>query len=143
MNIKIKTIDWKPLEYKTPWACAFDFIASEDCVIKSMENKLVETWTVIETPNWVVLQILPRSSTFWNYWLILVNSVWIIDNDYSNDNDTIKFNYFNIWKEEVIIKKWERIWQWIFLNLIKAEFENVNNMSKEIPRWWFGTTWKK
>lgn len=141
-KIRIKTSDWKPLFYETSWACAFDFKAIEDVEFEPWEFKLIETWVVVETPEWYVLQISPRSSTFKKHWLIQVNSVWIIDQDYCWNEDTIKFAFINMRKESVKIEKWTRIWQWIFLKIAKAEFELVENMWND-SRGWFWTTWVK
>ncbi len=139
MKVRIKTSDGKPLNYETSGACAFDFRCVEDVHFEAWEWKFVETWTVIETPEWYVLQIQPRSSTFKKYWLMQVNSVGIIDQDYSWNEDTIKFLYINMKKEPVTIEAGTRIWQWIFLKIAKAEFEIVENMEKE-NRGWFGST---
>lgn len=139
MKVKIKTIDWKWLNYESPWACAFDFRCVNDEVFEVWEFKLVDTWTVIETPKWFMLQISPRSSTYKKHWLIQVNSIWIIDNDYCWDNDTIKFAYYNLsWKKQTL-EAWTRIWQWVFVKIEKAEFEIVENMWN-CDRWGFWST---
>jgi len=142
MKVRIKTIDNKPLSYETPWACWFDFKCVEDLTFAPGEFKLVETWTVVEVPEWYVLQIFPRSSTFKKHWLIQVNSVWIIDEDYSWDNDTIKFPYMNMSGVEQKIKAGTRIWQWVLVPILKADFEVVETMWNP-DRWWFWTTWIK
>ena len=105
MQVRIKNVSGKVLEYKTPGACAFDFEASEDVVFAPGEWKLVDTGTVIETPVGYCLVIAPRSSTFKNYGLMQVNSIGIVDQDYCGDTDSIKFPFINMKKEEVIIKK--------------------------------------
>jgi dUTP pyrophosphatase len=94
---------------------------------------------VIEVPEGYVLQICPRSSTFKKHWLIQVNSIGIIDSDYSWDNDTIKFAYMNLSKEVQKIENGTRIWQWVLLPILKAEFEVVETMGNT-DRGWFGTT---
>jgi dUTPase len=85
------------------------------------------------------LQTMPRSSTFKKHWLVQVNSVWVIDNDYCWDNDTIKFPYLNLSKERVVIEAGTKIWQWVFLPVWIAEFEVVETMWNK-DRWGFGTT---
>jgi dUTP pyrophosphatase len=139
MKVRIKTSDNKPLFYETPWACGFDFKAKEDITIEPWEMKLIDTWTVVEVPKWYVLQVLPRSSIFKKYGLIQVNSVWIIDNDYCWNNDTIWFQYLNMWKETVKIEAGTRIGQWVFVQIWIAEFEVVDNFENE-NRWGFGST---
>jgi len=143
MKVRIKTYDWKSLNYETSQACWFDFKCSEDIIIKAWEFALVETWTVIETPEGYALQIQPRSSTFKKYWLIQTNWVGLIDRDYCGENDTIKFGYLNMKNTDVTIEKWTRIWQWIFLKVAIADFELVDKIWNEKDRGWFWTTWNK
>ncbi len=140
MKVRIKTSDSKALNYETQWAVWFDFKSIEDVHFKAWEFKLVETWTVVEVPKWYMLQIQPRSSTFKKHWLVQVNSVWIIDQDYCWDNDTIKFAYMNVSWTDQFIEAWTRIGQWVFVKIEKAEFEVVDQMSDK-NRWWFWTTW--
>lgn len=142
MKVRIKTSDAQPLFYETAWACWFDFKCLWDYTFKPWEFKLVETWTVVEVPEWYVLQICPRSSTFKKHWLIQVNSVWIIDSDYCWENDTIKFAYMNMSNEVQKIENWTRIGQWVLMPILKAEFEVVESMGNS-DRGWFGTTWIK
>ena len=84
--------------------------------------------------------LAPRSSTFKKLWLLLVNSVWIIDNDYCWTNDTIKFMYLNLTNGTVIVKKWDRIWQWVFVKMEKADFDYVEKLDWK-DRCWYWTTW--
>jgi len=142
-QVKIKTIHTQEqVKYMTSWACAFDFRSSEDVTILPWEMKLIDTGTVIETPEWFVLLTAPRSSTFKNYGLMQVNSVGIIDQDYCWDTDTIKFPYMNMRKESITIPAWERIWQWMFVKIEKPEFLFVEQMwNKERGGFW--TTWNK
>lgn len=142
MKVRIKTHDGQPVFYETNWACAFDFKCVETVVFEPGEFKLVETWLVVEVPAWYLLQTQPRSSTFKKHWLMQVNSVGIIDQDYCWDNDTIKFPYINMSKETQTLDAWTRIGQWVFVKIEKAEFELVNTMNN-IDRWWFWTTWIK
>lgn len=139
MQVRIKNQSGKALEYKTPGACAFDFESLEDYTFAPGEWKLVDTGTVIATPEWYCLVIAPRSWTFKNYGLMQVNSIGIIDQDYCGDDDTIKFAYINMRKEDVIIKKWERIGQGMFVKIEKPEFVQVDNMNSD-NRGGFGTT---
>ena len=128
MKVRIKTHDWKKLNYETEKACAFDFKNQYDEVVKPWEFKLIETWTVVEVPKWYMLQLAPRSSTFKKLWLLMANSVWYIDQDYCWETDTIKYAYINMWDSDVNIEAWTRIWQGVFLKIDIAEFEIVEEM---------------
>lgn len=139
MHVRIKNNTGKALEYKTPGACAFDFESADDYVFAPGEWQLVDTGTVIETPVGYCLVIAPRSGTFKNYGLMQVNSIGIIDQDYCGDNDTVKFAYINMRKEEVRIAKGERIGQGMFVKIEKPEFELVETMANS-DRGGFGTT---
>ena len=67
MKVRIKNSTGKALEYKTNGACAFDFESQTDVVFAPGEWKLIETGTVIETPEGYCLVTAPRSSIFKNY----------------------------------------------------------------------------
>ena len=142
MKVRIKSHDWKTVNYETPWACAFDFKCIEDITFAPWEFKLVETGLVVETPNGYLLQIQPRSSTFKKHGLMQTNGVWIVDQDYSWNNDTIKFPYLNMSGKEQFIEAGTRIGQWVFVKIERAEFEVVESMDNE-SRWGFWTTWLK
>ncbi len=139
MKVRIKNSSGKTLEYKTPGACAFDFEAAETVVFAPGEWRLVDTGTVIATPEGYLLQTQPRSGTFKNYGLMQTNSVGIIDQDYCGDTDTIKFPFINMRKESVTIEQGERIGQGVFVKIEKPEFELVETMGAA-DRGGFGTT---
>ena len=140
MKVRIKTSDKQLLHYETGWAVGFDFKSVNDITFQPWEFKLVETGVVVEIPSGYMLQIQPRSSTFKKHGLMQVNSVWIIDQDYCGDEDTIKFAYINMSQQEQFIPAWTRIGQWVFVKIEKADFEIVDSMWNK-DRWWFGTTW--
>jgi len=87
-----------------------------------------------------MLMLASRSSTFKKLWLIMVNWVWIIDNDYCWDDDTQKFQFMNFWKETAKISKGHRIGQGVFVKVMKAEFDEVESLWNE-NRGGFWTTW--
>lgn len=142
MKVRIKKNHDFPIEYKTSGACALDFYASKEKTFAPGEWGLVETGTVVETPEGFMLMTAPRSSTFKNYGLMQVNSVGIIDNDYCGDTDTIKFPFINMRNESVTIPVGERIGQGIFVKIEKPIIEFVETMGNA-DRGGFGTTGKK
>ncbi len=142
MKVRIKTSDGKGLNYETSEACGFDFRCAEEITIKAQSFWLVETGTVVETPEGYALQIQPRSSTFKNYGLIQTNGVGLVDRDYCGDNDTIKFPYFNMRDTDITIPKGERIGQGIFIKIGIADFDVVKTLWNDIDRGGFGSTGK-
>lgn len=105
----------------------------------------------MKLPKGFEAHVLPRSGTFKNFGILLVNSQGIIDSSYSGPNDQWKFPALST--RDVTINEGERIcqfrimlsqkatvWQkikWLFTN--KIEFEFVDNY-KGIDRGGFGST---
>lgn len=137
--MKIKTIHDTLPKYMTPGAVGLDLMAKGDYTIMPKSVCLVDTGTVLKAPAGTCIILAPRSSTFKNYGLMLVNSVGIIDQDYCGDNDTLKFAYINMRDEPATIKHGDRIGQAVVVQIQKPELEQVENMDSE-DRGGFGTT---
>lgn len=140
MKIKIKRLnkDVELPKYQTKGSVAFDIASSEDLTLRTKQWKLVSTGLVIKTPPGHMLLIVPRSSLFMKKGLALVNTVGIIDQDYSGQQDEIKLALINLGENEVKVVKGERLAQGIFVKIEKAEWEEVKNMGKS--RGGFGST---
>ena len=68
-----------------------DLRAAEDVFIPVGEFKLISLGIAMKLPDGYEAHVVPRSSTFKNYGIIMTNSVGIIDNSYSGTNDIWKF----------------------------------------------------
>ncbi len=99
------------LEYKTSGAVGFDFESAYDITIEPGKMGMIDTGTVVEIPIGYMMILAPRSSTFKNYGLMLVNSIGIIDQDYCGETDTNKFCYINMRDTPITIPAGERIGQ--------------------------------
>ena len=91
-------------------------------------------------PDDMVLEIANRSSNPLKLWLLLANWTWWVDADYySNpDNDGhIQWIFWNMTSEDILIKKWQKIFQWIFTKYYTVENDDVS-VKRE---WGFGSTW--
>ena len=105
----------------------------------------------MKLPEGFEAHILPRSGTFKNFGILLVNSQGVIDSSYSGPNDQWKFPALAI--KDITINEGDRIcqfrimpsqkatiWQkikWLFTN--KIEFEFVDDYDGE-DRGGFGST---
>jgi dUTP pyrophosphatase len=144
MNVKIKRID-KNLEipeYKTKGAVGFDMLAREETTISPFEVKLIPLNLVVKVPKGYGLFLFSRSSTPSKKGLIVANSVGVIDQDYSGEEDELKLSVLNITKKKVVVERGERICQGIFLKLSVVKFKESKKMSKK-SRGGFGTTGHK
>lgn len=141
MKVNIKRIDKNlPLpEYQTNGAIGFDFVAREETKVKAGEMNLVPLNIVIKVPKGYGLFLFSRSSTPMKKGLIVANSVGVIDQDYSGEDDELKLCVLNISKKTVTIEKGERIAQGVIIKIAKPQLFEVSKMSKK-SRGGFGST---
>ena len=86
-----------------------DLRAAEDVTMKAGEFKMIPLGVAMELPVGYEAWVVPRSSTFKKYGIILANSIGIIDEDYKGDND--EWNFLAYAVRDTEIKKNERICQ--------------------------------
>lgn len=111
------------------------------------------TWVLI--PSWLKV-VLEGGNDYETYDLVLIGKSWVsiktnllvwasvIDNDYRWE---FNFHLINPWVNEVVIKLWDKIIQWIIrkvsldslVEIDTEEFEKYNSTE----RWagWFWSTW--
>lgn len=106
---------------------------------------LIPLGIAMELPKYFEANILPRSSTFKNYGIQLVNSMGIIDSSYNGDDDEWLFAAIP-YRSKVIVEgdriaqfrirpsqfaPWWVKFRWLFTNKIKFKFvETLNNTSR-------------
>ncbi len=64
-----------------------DLRAAEEVEMKAGEFKLIPLGVAMELPEGYEAHILPRSSTYKNFGIILANSMGIVDESYCGDGD--------------------------------------------------------
>lgn len=138
MDIKIKYhtdgIELNQID-KGDWV---DLKSAEDYLYTRGDVVKVNLGVSMELPTGYEALVAPRSSTFKYYGLTLTNSVGIIDNSYSGDND--------IWMAQFIahrtghIFKGDRVCQFrIIKSMDKITFEVVDKLGND-DRGGFGST---
>ena len=143
VNIKIKYFDkdiekLKYIDGKSDW---IDLRASEDVEFKKGEFKLIPLGIAMELPNGYEAHVVPRSSTFKNFGLIMTNSEGIIDNTYCGDNDMWKFPAIAM--RDTVVHKNDRICQFrIMRNQPEIIFKEVEHL-EGVDRGGFGSTGEK
>ena len=143
VNIKIKYFDkdiekLKYIDGKSDW---IDLRASEDVEFKKGEFKLIPLGVAMELPNGYEAHVVPRSSTFKNFGLIMTNSEGIIDNTYCGDNDMWKFPAIAM--RDTVVHKNDRICQFrIMRNQPEIIFKEVEHL-EGVDRGGFGSTGEK
>ena len=127
IEIKYFSDEIEKLRYidgKSDW---IDLRASEDVVLKKGEFKLISLGIAMKLPEGYEAHVVPRSSTFKNFGVIMTNSVGIIDNSYCGDGDQWYFPALAI--RDTVIHKNDRICQFrIMKNQPVIEFDEVEHL---------------
>jgi len=113
--------------YKTGGSSGMDLMAfiENPINIKPQESALIPTGISIAIPEDTEVQIRPRSGLAAKYSISVLNTPGTIDSDYRGE---IKIILFNHGKKEFIINNNDRIAQMILMPILKAEFEEVENL---------------
>lgn len=116
-----------------------DLYAAEDVYLKLFESTKIPLGVVIELPKGYEAIVVPRSSTFNKYGIMMNNSIGVIDESYCGNNDEWKFPAICM-TSETHIPKGARIAQFrIFKHQPPLGFTKVEFMKNE-DRGGFGST---
>lgn len=94
---------------------------------------LVPTGVKCKLDPGTYLELSPRSSTPLKHWLVLANSVGIIDGDYYNNEDNeghIFFQFINLSPIPIMLKKGDTIGQGIIKSYGKTEDDVIGGVRK-------------
>lgn len=142
MKLKIKYLSkeidkLKFIDGKSDW---IDLRAGERVELKKGEYKLIKLGVGMELPKGYEALVVPRSSTFKNFGIMQANSVGIVDESYSGDNDEWRFPAWAV--RDTVIEVNDRICQFRIMKHQDAfEFEEVKELN-ELDRGGFGSTGK-
>ncbi len=118
-------------KYKTEGSSGMDLMALTEnpIIIEPQKTALIPTGLSIAIPEDTELQIRPRSGLAVKYNISVLNTPGTIDSDYRGE---IKIILFNHGKEEFTVNNKDRIAQMILMPVLKAEFEEVDNLPNTI-----------
>lgn len=108
MQIKINTHGNPLPESHGEWV---DLASAEDVELGYGEFKIISLGVSMELPEGYYAHVVPRSSTFKKWGVLLANSMGVIENDYCGDNDVWGFPALCMRKEGVKIPKGTRLCQ--------------------------------
>jgi len=97
--------------------------------IKPQSSVLISTGLSIAIPEDTEVQIRPRSGLAAKSSISVLNTPGTIDSDYRGE---IKIILFNHGKEEFTVNNMDRIAQMILMPVLKAEFEEVEELPKSV-----------
>lgn len=123
-----------------------DLYAAEDMILHAGDEALIPLGIAMELPDGFRANLLPRSSTFKKWGIIVTNSMGVIDHSYCGDNDEWKLavycliaRHFKDGKPCTVIKKGDKIAQFEIVPVYKFEIEEVDHLGNE-DRGGFGST---
>ena len=95
-----------------------DLRAAEDVFISIGQFKMISLGVSMELPKGYEAHMVPRSSTFKNFGVLMSNSLGVIDNSYCGDNDIWRFPAYCVFGglmrngvKGTLVKKNDRICQ--------------------------------
>ncbi len=118
-------------KYKTSGSSGMDLMASIEypIKIKPQESALIATGISIAIPEGTEVQIRPRSGLAAKSSISVLNTPGTIDSDYRGE---IKIILFNHGKEEFTINNNDRVAQMVLMPILKAEFEEVEDLPETL-----------
>ena len=115
-----------------------DLRAAETVTLKAGEWRPISLGISMQLPDGYEAHILPRSSTFKRWGVILPNAMGIIDESYCGDNDIWHFGALAM--RDTVIEKGDRICQFrIMEKMPPVRFEEVTVLGNR-DRGGFGST---
>ena len=151
MKIKIKYHDGMDDIKKIKQGDWIDLKAARDVFVPYMGLVNIPLGVSMKLPDGCEAIVLPRSSTFKRYGIIMANSAGVIDNSYSGTNDVWQFPAFCLVPNDIdeetgnagsYIEEGTRICQFRVQRRMPAvEFEEVEALDDE-DRGGFGSTGK-
>lgn len=141
LKIKYFSDDIDNIDYIGVNSDWIDLRSSERVELKKGESAIIKLGVGIEIPKGYEAHIVPRSSTFKKWGIIQTNSMGVIDNSYSGDNDEWMLPVYAT--RDTVIEINDRICQFrIMKNQPKIVFDIVEHLNDK-NRGGFGSTGKQ
>ena len=114
--------------YQTAGAAGADLRAAIEAPLRlsPMQRASVPTGLVLEIPDGFEVQLRPRSGLAARHGVTLVNTPGTVDSDYRGE---IAVLLVNLGSEPVTIERAERIAQMVLAPVVRASFEEVDEVS--------------
>ncbi len=132
-KIQIKRLDSevKIPSYKTQGSSGMDLMAflKDPVTIKPKSSELISTGIAVAIPEDTEIQIRPRSGLAAKSNISVLNTPGTIDSDYRGE---LKIILYNHGADDFVIKNGDRIAQMVLMPVLKASFEEVENLPNTI-----------
>ena len=141
MKLKIKNLSDNPTPYyKNPGDAGMDICSNENVKVLAFNWKLISTGIYLEIPEGYEVQVRSRSGLAVKNGLMVLNSPGTIDSGYRGEVKVILKNHDH---HSYDVKKGDRIAQLVMASVVRAEIEEVIELSEtERNEGGFGSTGK-
>ena len=132
INLKVKSINDDAVipQYQNPGDAGFDFHACEDAEILPNQTNVVGTGLKFAIPEGYAMKIVPRSGMSLKTPIRIANSPGTIDSGYRGEVGILVHN--TSVHDIVKIEKGDRIAQGVMVEVPKANFIEVNDLSETV-----------
>lgn len=135
--IKVHDAELPVPEHKS-WGDWVDLRAAETVEMKQGEFRIISLGVSMRLPNGYEANVVPRSSTFKNFGILMANSFGVIDNNYCGNDDV--WGFPAIAMRDTVINKGDRIARFrIVQRQPKLVFAKVDDLNSK-NRGGFGST---
>ena len=132
-KIQIKRLDSevKIPSYKTQGSSGMDLMAflKDPVTIKPKSSELISTGIAVAIPEDTEIQIRPRSGLAAKSNISVLNTPGTIDSDYRGE---LKIILYNHGADDFVVNNGDRIAQMVLMPVLKASFEEVENLPNTI-----------
>ena len=141
MKLKIKNLSDNPTPYyKNPGDAGMDICSNENVKVLAFNWKLISTGIYLEIPEGYEVQVRSRSGLAVKNGLMVLNSPGTIDSGYRGEVKVILKNHDH---HSYDVKKGDRIAQLVMASVVRAEIEEITELSTtERNEGGFGSTGK-
>ena len=133
VKIQIKRLEpeVKMPSYKTEGSSGMDLMAflKDPVTIKPKSSELISTGISVAIPEDTEIQIRPRSGLAAKSNISVLNTPGTIDSDYRGELKIISFNHS---ADDFVVNNGDRIAQMVLMPVLKATFEEVENLPNTI-----------
>ncbi len=131
IQIKRLNSEVKIPSYKTQGSSGMDLMAflKDPVTIKPKSSELISTGIAVAIPEDTEIQIRPRSGLAAKSNISVLNTPGTIDSDYRGE---LKIILYNHGADDFVINNGDRIAQMVLMPVLKASFEEVENLPNTI-----------
>ena len=131
IQIKRLNSEVKIPSYKTQGSSGMDLMAflKDPVTIKPKSSELISTGIAVAIPEDTEIQIRPRSGLAAKSNISVLNTPGTIDSDYRGELKIILFNHS---ADDFVVNNGDRIAQMVLMPVLKASFEEVENLPNTI-----------